>query len=130
MNGVKSKWRARWAVFSAAGVLLSVPALAGEIYPRAAAAAAAQQTAAGIQRMVAPLAPVKLPALQMAVPGLINFVRLSVTPPLMLIPPLAVTMELVTVPPLKVNGPVTVIGLVPPSVPAVMFTAATVPALL
>ena len=59
-----------------------------------------------------------------------SFPPLSVVLPLMVSPPLAVTSALVMVPPPKVNGPVTVTGLVPPSVPAVRFTAATEPALL
>jgi len=61
---------------------------------------------------------------------LTNFPPLSVVLPLIVSPPLAVTSAFVTVPPPKVNGPVTVTGLVPPNVPAVRFTAATVPTLL
>src|SRR6185312_1675048 len=78
----------------------------------------------------APLAPIKLPALQIASPGLINFPPLSVTLPLMFNPPSAVTSALVIEPPLRVNRPVTATGLVPPSVPPVRFTPATVPELL
>src|ERR1022692_2823071 len=78
----------------------------------------------------APLAPIKLPALQMASLGFTNLPPLSVTPPLMFSPPLAVTSELVMVPPPRVSRPVTVIGLVPPSVPPVRFTTATLPELL
>ena len=78
----------------------------------------------------APLAPVKLPALHVASPGLTSFPPLSVVLPLIVSPPLAVTSAFVTVPPLRVNGPVTVTGLVPPNVPAVRFTTATEPAVL
>src|ERR1019366_5840407 len=78
----------------------------------------------------APLAPVKLPALQVANPGLTSFPPLSVALPLIVSPPLAVTSAFVIVPPLRVNGPVIVTGLVPPSVPPVRFTPATEPALL
>ena len=66
----------------------------------------------------------------MAVPGFTSLPPFSVTPPLMLMPPSAVTSALVTAPPAKVSNPVTVTGLVPPSVPALRFRVPTVPALL
>ena len=78
----------------------------------------------------APLAPVKLPALQRATPGLTNLPPLRVVLPLMVSPSLAMTSALVTVPPAKLSGPATVTGLVPPSVPPDRLTAATGPALL
>jgi hypothetical protein len=77
-----------------------------------------------------PLLPTILPALHVAIPELTSFAPLSVTPPLMLIPPLAVTSGVVTVPFPSVNRPVTVSGPVPPSVPALRANAFAVPLLL
>ena len=79
--------------------------------------------------MAAPFDPVMLPALQTVVAGLTSRTPLRVVLPWIAIPPLATISLLVMLPPPKVNAPVTVIGLVPPRIPAETFTVATVPAL-
>ena len=57
MDRVKSHWRVRWASFGAAAVF-AASAVADETYPRAVAAAATQQVAAGIEHAIAPMTPI------------------------------------------------------------------------
>ncbi len=74
----------------------------------------------------APLAALKLPALQSAAPGLTSFPPSRVTFPLITRPPLAVTSGLLTVPPPSVRGPATTTGLLPPRSPPERFNTARV----